>query len=99
MSAEAIFHVTLALRTRLHQALIAAGDPGAVFVGPLDDPDAQGASLNRMSSPTLRNRELGTTSIDAPTHSHSRANGDTLPHNAADPILLPEGRVADALPL
>lgn len=62
MSAEAILQVTLALRTRLNQALVAAGDPGTVFVGPLDDPDAQGASLilflyRIIASATLRNRE------------------------------------------
>jgi hypothetical protein len=62
MSAEAIFLVPLARRTRLYEALIAAGDPGAGFVGPLDDPDAQGASLilflyRIRSSPTLRNRK------------------------------------------
>lgn len=45
MSAEAIFRVTQALRGRLQQALTAAGDPGSVFVGALNDPDAQGASL------------------------------------------------------
>jgi hypothetical protein len=45
MSADAIFRVTQALKVRLQQALAAAGDPGAVFIGPLDDPDAQGASL------------------------------------------------------
>lgn len=45
MSAEAIFRVTQALKARLQQALADAGDPGSVFIGPLDDPDAQGASL------------------------------------------------------
>ena len=45
MSADAIFRATQALRLRLQQALTDAGDPGAVFIGPLDDPDAQGASL------------------------------------------------------
>lgn len=62
MSAEAIYRVTLALRTRLQEALTAAGDPGSVFVGPLDDPDAQGASLilflyRVVPNPSLRNRE------------------------------------------
>jgi len=62
MSAEAIFQVTRALRTRLQAALVEAGDPGSVFIGPLDDPDAQGASLilflyRIMPSATLRNRE------------------------------------------
>ena len=62
MSAEAIFRVTQALRARLQEALTAAGDPGTVFVGPLDDVDAQGASLilflyRVMPNATLRNRE------------------------------------------
>ncbi len=62
MSAEAIFRVTLALRARLQQALVAAGDPGTVFVGPLDDPDAHTSSLvlflYRMTpNASLRNRE------------------------------------------
>jgi hypothetical protein len=62
VSAEAIFQTTLALRTRLQQALTAATDPGTVFIGPLDDPDALGASLilflyRIMPSATLRNRE------------------------------------------
>lgn len=62
MSAEAIYRVTRALRNRLQQALVAAGNPGTVFVGPLDDPDAQGAPLllfpyRIMPNPSLRNRE------------------------------------------
>ena len=62
MSAEAIFRVTQALRARLQLALVEAADPGSVFVGPLNDPDAQGASLilflYRISpNASLRNRE------------------------------------------
>lgn len=62
MSAEAIFRVTQAFRARLQQALIASGDQGTVFVGPLDDPDANGASLilflyRITPNPSLRNRE------------------------------------------
>jgi hypothetical protein len=62
MSANAIFNVTLALRDRLQQALVDAGDQGTVFVGPLDDPDAKGASLILLlyriaPNPNLRNRE------------------------------------------
>lgn len=45
MSADAIYRVTRALRASLQQALDEAGDPGSVFIGPLDDPDAQGAAL------------------------------------------------------
>jgi hypothetical protein len=61
MSANAIFTVTQALRDRLQQAV--ANIPGSsVFVGPLDDPDAKGASLivflyRIAPNPSLRNRE------------------------------------------
>ncbi|QWW71222.1 DUF4255 domain-containing protein [Rhizobium sp. WYJ-E13] len=44
MSANAIFSVTQALRARLEASLLNL-DNGTVFVGPLDDPDAKGASL------------------------------------------------------
>jgi len=62
MSANAIYNVTQALRERLQQALADAMDPGTVFVGPLDDPDAKGASLilflyRIAPNPSLRNRE------------------------------------------
>lgn len=62
MSAEAISRVTMALKARLQAALAAAGDPGNVFVGPLDDVDAAGASLilflyRIIPCATLRNRE------------------------------------------
>jgi hypothetical protein len=59
MSANAIFSVTQALRARLEASLLNV-DNGAVFVGPLDDPDAKGASLilflyRIVPNPTLRN--------------------------------------------
>jgi hypothetical protein len=62
MSAEAIFQVTQALRARLQDALAEAGDSGSVFVGPLNDPDALGASLilflyRITPNSSLRNRE------------------------------------------
>jgi hypothetical protein len=62
MSAEAIYRITSAISARLQQALGAAGLPGTVFVGPLDDPDAQGASLvlflyRVVPSSSLRNTE------------------------------------------
>ena len=62
MSAEAIFRVTQSLRARLQQALLAAGDSGTVVVGPLDDPDAPGASLilflyRVVPNASLRNRD------------------------------------------
>jgi hypothetical protein len=71
MSAEAIFLVTKALRARLQAALTEATDPGTVFVGPLDDPDAQGASLilflyRIMPSANLRNREHRVPSASPP---------------------------------
>jgi Pvc16 N-terminal domain len=63
MSAEAIYNVTIALQKRLQDALVAAGYPAnSVFVGPLDDTDAQGAKLilflyRVMPNASLRNRE------------------------------------------
>ena len=45
MKGNAILQVTNAFRDRLKSALVASGVPGAVFVGPLDDPDASGAAL------------------------------------------------------
>jgi hypothetical protein len=62
MSAESIVQVTRALRSRLQQALADVNDPGAVFIGPLDDPDAQGASLilflyRMVPNASLRNSE------------------------------------------
>ena len=62
MSADAIFNVTAALTARLQTALTAAGIPGTVFVGPLDDPDSAGAPLilflyRLTPNPSLRNRE------------------------------------------
>lgn len=71
MSAEAIYATTQALRARLEQALQDAQDPGAVFVGPLDDPDARGASLilflYRISpNPSLRNRDHRVVPDDPP---------------------------------
>jgi hypothetical protein len=62
MNADAIYQVTQALRARLQQAVTASGDPGTVFVGPLDDQDAAGASLilflyRIVPNASLRNRE------------------------------------------
>jgi len=58
MNADALLRVTRALRLRLEQVT----GPGKVFVGPLDDPDAGGASLilflyRIVPNPSLRNRE------------------------------------------
>lgn len=62
MNADAILRVTQALGARLQQAVIASGDPGTVFIGPLDDQDAVGASLilflyRVTPNASLRNRE------------------------------------------
>jgi hypothetical protein len=63
MSAEAIRNVTEALRLRLLSAIRASGDlNGTVYVGPLDNPDAAGASLilflyRLVPNAALRNRE------------------------------------------
>ncbi|MBU8974545.1 DUF4255 domain-containing protein [Lysobacter sp. MMG2] len=62
MNADAILRVTQALGARLQQAVVASGDPGTVFIGPLDDQDAVGASLilflyRIAPNASLRNRE------------------------------------------
>jgi hypothetical protein len=71
MNGEAIYRVTQALRARLQLAVTASGDPGTVFVGPLDDPDASGASLilflyRIVPNASLRNREHRVPSINPP---------------------------------
>ena len=71
MSATAIFRVTEALRARLKLALDEAIDPGEVFVGPLDDPDAKGAPLilflyRVVPNASLRNREHRVPKENAP---------------------------------
>jgi hypothetical protein len=71
MSAEAIYRVTDALRARLQLALTAAGDTGTVYVGPLDSPDAAGASLilflyRVVPNGTLRNSERRVPSSNPP---------------------------------
>jgi Pvc16 N-terminal domain len=71
MSADAIFKVTTALQAKLQQALLDAGDPGSVFVGPLDDPDAKGAALilflyRITPNASLRNREHRVSSDNPP---------------------------------
>jgi Pvc16 N-terminal domain len=67
MNADALLRVTKALRVRLEQVAGA----GKVFVGPLDDPDAAGASLilflyRIMPNASLRNREHRVPSDIAP---------------------------------
>ena len=61
MSADAIFSVTQAMRARLEASLADVGG-GDVFVGPLDDPNAKGASLilflyRIVPNASLRNHE------------------------------------------
>lgn len=62
MSADAIIDVSNALKARLETARARSAVPGTVFVGPLDDPDANGAALilflyRLVPNPNLRNRE------------------------------------------
>ena len=62
MKGNAILRVTEALRERLKTALAASSVPGTVFVGPLDDADANGAALilflyRIVPNASLRNRE------------------------------------------
>jgi hypothetical protein len=71
MDGDAILRVTQAMRGRLQHALAVSGDPGTVFVGPLDDPDAQGASLilflyRIVPNGNLRNREHRVSSLGPP---------------------------------
>lgn len=71
MSADALFQVTNALRSRLQTALTTSTVPGSVFVGPLDDPDAGGAALilflyRVVPNGSLRNREHRVASSGTP---------------------------------
>jgi hypothetical protein len=54
MNGDALFRVTRTLRERLEQVT----GPGKVFVGPLDDPHAAGASLILFLYRILPNRDL-----------------------------------------
>ncbi len=79
MSAEAIFRVTQALKAQLQQALADAGDPGTVFIGPLNDPDAQGASLilflyRIAPNASLRNQDHLVLSDNPPPVGHETIN-------------------------
>jgi hypothetical protein len=69
MSADAIARVTTALQARLQAALVAASDPGSVFVGPFDDPQAQAASLSLFPYRIVPNASLRNTEhrVPAPT--------------------------------
>lgn len=105
MNADAIFNVTQALRTRLEESL---NGSGTVFVGPLDDPDAKGASLvlflyRLAPNPSLRNCEHRVIS-DAAPHDvivyenslplvlHYLITVGTLSGSAEDPLLQLLGR-------
>jgi hypothetical protein len=62
MKGDAILQVTKAIGARLTQAIVAAGNPGPLFIGPLDDPDVGNASLilflyRIAPNASLRNRE------------------------------------------
>lgn len=85
MSATAIYNVTQALKERLQQALVDAMDPGAVFVGPLDDPDAKGASLilflyRIVPNASLRNHEHIVISANPPP--------ETIAYDNSLPLIL-----------
>ena len=71
MSANSIFDVSNALKARLETARARSSVPGSVFVGPLDDPDANGAALilflyRLVPNPHLRNREHSVVSSNPP---------------------------------
>ena len=70
MNAEAIYRVTQALRARLEAAVAASGDPGTVFVGPLDDPDATASLIlflyRMVPNASLRNREHRVVPVNPP---------------------------------
>lgn len=71
MSADAIIDVSNELKARLEIALVRSAVPGTVFVGPLDDPDANGAALilflyRLVPNPSLRNREHTVASTKIP---------------------------------
>ena len=71
MSADAIIDVSNALTRRLEIARARSAVPGTVFVGPLDDPDANGAALilflyRLVPNPSLRNREHSVLSTNPP---------------------------------
>jgi hypothetical protein len=71
MKEDAILKVTKALRDRLQAALTAASLPPSVFVGPLDDAQAGGASLvlflyRIVPNPNLRNSERRIASAQPP---------------------------------
>ena len=105
MSADAIFNVTQAFRMRLEEALNGAG---TVFVGPLDDPDAKGASLvlflyRIAPNASLRNSEHRVISNKPPNDViiydnslplvlHYLITVGTLSGSAEDPLLQMLGR-------
>jgi Pvc16 N-terminal domain len=110
MNADAIFNVTQALRTRLENAL---NGTGTVFVGPLDDPDAKGASLvlflyRIAPNASLRNSDHQVISDAPPNDIVTYRNSlplilyylvtvGTLPGSAEDPLLQLLGRAIRAL--
>ena len=111
MMATAIYDVTQALRERLKQSLAEAALPnsGDVFVGPLDDPLAQGASLilflyRIAPNATLRNQAHRTLDDNSPPEVVSYDNAlplllyylittGTRPVTEQDPLLTVLGHV------
>lgn len=69
MTADAIARVTGALQARLQAALVAASDPGGVFVGPFDDPQAQAATLSLFPYRIVPNASLRNTEHRVPVAS------------------------------
>lgn len=72
MDHTAIYRISNALRARIQLAYNGAGGSGAVYVGPLDDPDAAGAPLilflyRLVPNPSMRNKEH-TVIDDLPPH-------------------------------
>lgn len=67
MKANGIRDVTKALQARLEHALASSGITGVVFVGPLDDPDASGASLILFLYRIAPNASLRNTEHRVPT--------------------------------
>jgi hypothetical protein len=103
VSADAILHVTNALRSRLEAALIRSTVPGTIFVGPLDDVDAGGAALilflyRIVPNANLRNREHRVSSSGAPLQVQVFKNSlpldlyflvtvGTIPGSSEEPLL------------
>lgn len=74
MSAAALSRTTRALALTLQRALAEYNEPGAVFVGPLDDPGAHGAALT-----VLLYRIVPSASLRNSAHTVPGADADAAP--------------------